>query len=102
MTPKCFNCSSNLSLAWFTLSFSSTKHRCVNCGTLHGFTNKHKAVGLLFIIPLFALYIFSESIIPWDIVRFLVLLALSLSLVIIVPGQHIQILDDRLDIKKKT
>jgi hypothetical protein len=26
---------------------------------------------------------------------------LSLSLVIIVPGQHIQILDDRLDIKKK-
>ena len=100
MTPKCLHCSSRLSLAWFTLSFNSTKHRCVSCGTLHSFTNKHKILELLFIIPLVFLTSFSQSIIPWDIIRFVFLVSIAVSLIIIIPGQHMLVPEDEVETKK--
>jgi len=91
MRPKCLNCSKNMSLAWFTLSFHTTRCRCVNCGALHEFTKRHKYIGGVFALPLIFLVSALEPVIPWMLLRVILLLLTAITLI---PGQHKITIDD--------
>ena len=88
MFPKCFNCSSSLSLSWFLGAFMWTKHRCVTCGELHEFTNSRRVYSGLVAAGVVLIPSLLDEVISSQGVRFL-LVGLILSLVLsIIPGQH--------------
>jgi CXXC-20-CXXC protein len=88
MLPKCLNCQKNISLAWFVVARMFTKYRCTECGVLHEFTQRHKLIGIIAVIPLITLVNVLESIVPSSVLRFILLLALAVIVMIFIPKQH--------------
>ena len=88
MLPKCLNCQKNISLAWFVVARMFTKYRCTEYGVLHEFTQRHKLIGIIAVIPLITLVNVLESIVPSSVLRFILLLALAVIVMIFIPKQH--------------
>ncbi|KPZ58819.1 hypothetical protein AN391_01501 [Pseudoalteromonas sp. P1-13-1a] len=88
MLPKCLNCQTNISLAWFVVARMSTKYRCTKCGALHEFTQRHKLIGIVAVIPLIILVNILETIIPSSVLRFVFLLVLAVTVMVFIPKQH--------------
>ena len=101
MIPKCFKCHAKISLSWFILSLMSTRYRCIRCGSLHEFTNRHRYLGVFFVLPLILLVNLTESFITSNVLRVILLICVSVFIMILIPGQHQLSVKDDLEIKKK-
>lgn len=101
MLPKCLKCSANISLSWFIISLMSTRYRCTSCGSLHEFTNRHRYLGVFFVLPLILLVNLTESFITSNVLRVILLISVAVFIMILIPGQHQLSVKDDLEIKKK-
>lgn len=88
MLPKCLNCQKNISLAWFVVARMSTKYRCTECGALHEFTQRHKLIGIIAVIPLITLVNWLEPFVTISILRFVIVLAIAVIVMVLIPKQH--------------
>lgn len=88
MKPKCLNCQKNISLSWFVVARMSTKFRCTDCGALHEFTQRHKLIGIVAVIPLLFLVNVLEPLVTISILRFVIVLAIAVTVMIFIPKQH--------------
>ena len=88
MLPKCSKCSAKISLSWFISAFGWTKYRCVNCGVKHKFTGRHVfVVALMPVLIIGGFEILPDSIESFSY-RLLIPALISLSALILIPGQH--------------
>lgn len=101
MIPKCLNCSANISLSWFIISLMTTRYRCTSCGSLHEFTNRHRYLGVFFVLPLIFLVNLTESFITSSVLRVILLISVAVFIMMLIPGQHQLSVKDDLEIKKK-
>lgn len=101
MIPKCFKCHAKISLSWFILSLMSTRYRCIRCGSLHEFTNRHRYLGVFFVLPLILLVNLTESFITSNVLRVILLICVAVFIMILIPGQHQLSVKDDLEIKKR-
>ncbi len=88
MRPECLNCHKNISLSWFVVARMSTKFRCTECGALHEFTQRHKLIGIVAVIPLIFLVNILEPLIPISTLRLVIVLAIAVIVMIYIPKQH--------------
>ncbi len=88
MLPKCLNCQESISLAWFVVARMSTKYRCTECGALHEFTQRHKLIGIIAVIPLLFLVNLLEPFVTISILRFVIVLAIAVTVMVFIPKQH--------------
>jgi len=88
MFPKCFNCSSNLSLSWFLGAFIWTEHRCVKCNQLHAFTYWRGFYAALTGAGVVLIPLLLEGVIASYGVRLLFSSTVLFALLSIIPGQH--------------
>ena len=100
MLPKCFKCSSRLSLGWFLGSFMWTKNRCVNCGALHEFTHWHRLSGALAAFAIIVGMPLLESSISWSVGRLFLICLIVFPVITIIPRQYRLASIDNLGIKK--
>lgn len=101
MIPKCFKCHAKISLSWFILSLMSTRYRCIRCGSLYEFTNRHRYLGVFFAVPLVFLVIMLEGFITSALLRVILLISVAILIMILIPGQHQLSEKDNLEIKKR-
>ncbi|WP_166114188.1 hypothetical protein [Pseudoalteromonas sp. Z9A5] len=66
----------------------STKFRCTECGALHEFTQRHKLIGIVAVIPLIFLVNILEPLIPISTLRLVIVLAIAVIVMIYIPKQH--------------
>lgn len=66
----------------------STKFRCTDCGALHEFTQRHKLIGIVAVIPLLFIVNVLEPLVTISILRFVIVLAIAVTVMIFIPKQH--------------
>lgn len=96
MLPKCCKCGSKLTLSWFCCSSIWTKHRCVECSTLHEFTNLRDVLIAVIAITLILSSEIWAPILDSVLLSF-VFISFILFLTSLIPGQHKSIEENHLD-----
>jgi hypothetical protein len=79
----------------------TTRYRCTSCGSLHEFTNRHRYLGVFFVLPLIFLVNLTESFITSSVLRVILLISVAVFIMMLIPGQHQLSVKDDLEIKKK-